>query len=88
MAEIREEENLDVRYSFRKNMLDLSGNNHHGYAEDPLSYKEDEEKGWVAWFDGTREVEMGEYEGIAGSADRTMTAWIRTTPSENDQVIF
>ncbi len=88
VAEVREEEALDVRYSFRKNMFDLSGNNHHGHTENSLPYEKDEEKGWVAWFDGEMEVEMGEYEGISGSRDRTMTAWIRTTPGENDQVIF
>lgn len=88
VAKIREEDALDVRFSFRKNMLDLSGNNHHGHTEDPLPFKKDEEKGWVAWFDGETEVEMGEYKGISGSKDRTLTAWIRTKPSENDQVLF
>jgi PKD repeat protein len=85
VSKIQEGEGLDVYLDFQSNLFDLSGNAYHGSPNFPMVFVDDDERGWVASFDGQTEVELTDYYGISGSDSRSMTAWIRST--HRDQVI-
>ncbi|MFB0552044.1 MAG: LamG domain-containing protein, partial [Phycisphaerae bacterium] len=59
-------------------VVDWSGNNHHGkFTFGEVEWVEGIDGGALAFPDGW--VEMTEYEGILGTQNRTVTAWINTT---------
>ncbi len=59
-------------------VVDWSGNNHHGkFTFGQVEWVEGKDGGALAFPDGW--VEMTEYEGILGTQNRTVTAWINTT---------
>ncbi|HUU16842.1 MAG TPA: LamG domain-containing protein [Sedimentisphaerales bacterium] len=59
-------------------VVDWSGNNHHGkFTAGQVEWVEGKDGGALAFPDGW--VEMTEYEGILGTQNRTVNAWINTT---------
>jgi len=59
-------------------VVDYSGNNHHGkFTLGQVEWVDGIDGGALAFPDGW--VEMTEYEGILGTQNRTVTAWINTT---------
>ena len=61
-------------------VVDWSGNNHHGkFTAGQVEWVEGIDGGALQFPDGW--VEMTEFEGILGTQNRTVTAWINTTQS-------
>jgi len=59
-------------------VVDSSGNNHHGkFKAGDVQWVEGIDGGAMEFPDGW--VEMTEYEGVLGTQNRTVTAWIKTT---------
>jgi hypothetical protein len=60
-------------------VVDYSGNGHHGKFTGQVEWIDGIDGGALAFPDGW--VEMTEYEGVLGTQNRTVTAWIKTTES-------
>ncbi|MDO5979741.1 LamG-like jellyroll fold domain-containing protein [Flavivirga spongiicola] len=78
-------QSLEAEYPLDTNVQDTSGNGYNG-TNGGVSFINDSERGQVANFDGTDEVIVNGYSGIQQGSDRTITAWVKTTTT-NDAIV-